>query len=93
MLALLERLVNIDSGTGHAEGIERIVDIIEPMLQELPDHGAAAVARGPHLVAYGPRSPQVLLMGHIDTVFPPGTAPPGPSAARAPGRTGRASLT
>lgn len=75
MLALLERLVNIDSGTGHAEGIERIVDIIEPMLQEL---GLTTERRpspvGPHLVAYGPRSPQVLLMGHIDTVFPPGTA-------------------
>lgn len=57
MLALLERLVNIDSGTGHAEGIERIVDIIEPMLQEL---GLTTERRpspvGPHLVAYGPRS-------------------------------------
>jgi len=75
MLALLERLVNIDSGTGHARGIERIVDILEPMLAEV---GLATERRpspvGPHLLAYGNKSPQVLLMGHIDTVFPAGTA-------------------
>lgn len=75
MLALLERLVNIDSGTGHGQGIEQIVDILEPMLQDI---GLTTERRpspvGPHLVAYGAKSPQVLLMGHIDTVFPVGTA-------------------
>lgn len=75
MLALLERLVNIDSGTGHSQGIEQIVDIIEPIFQDL---GLTTERRpspvGPHLIAYGAKSPQVMLMGHIDTVFPPGTA-------------------
>ncbi len=75
MLALLERLVNIDSGTGHAAGIEAILDILEPKLQELGlvtrRHPSPA---GPHLAAEGQREPRVLLMGHIDTVFPAGTA-------------------
>ncbi|REJ34086.1 MAG: carboxypeptidase [Bacillota bacterium] len=75
MLQLLEQLVNIDSGTGHAPGIEAILDILEPRLAEL----GLATRRfpspvGPHLVADGSREPRVLLMGHIDTVFPVGTA-------------------
>jgi len=74
MLALLEQLVNIDSGTGHAAGIEAILDILEPRLKEL---GLATQRHpspvGPHLVATGSREPQVLLIGHIDTVFPVGT--------------------
>ncbi len=48
---------------------------MEPMLAEV---GLATERRpspvGPHLLAYGNKSPQVLLMGHIDTVFPAGTA-------------------
>ena len=75
MLALLEQLVNIDSGTGQATGIEAILDILEPQFQRL---GLATRRHpspvGPHLVAAGSREPQVLLMGHIDTVFPAGTA-------------------
>lgn len=75
MLALLEQLVNIDSGTGQKEGIEQILDIVEPKLQELgltcQRHPSPV---GPHLAAWGPREPHYMLMGHIDTVFPPGTA-------------------
>lgn len=75
MLGLLEQLVNIDSGTGHTPGIEAILDILEPRLKEL----GLTTRRfpspvGPHLVAEGSREPRVLLMGHIDTVFPVGTA-------------------
>lgn len=74
MLALLERLVNIDSGTGQAAGATKIVDILAPKLQQL----GLTVERhdtpvGPQLVAYGDRQPQVLFSGHIDTVFPEGT--------------------
>ncbi|MBO8141920.1 MAG: M20 family metallopeptidase [Firmicutes bacterium] len=75
MLSLLEQLVNIDSGTGQRAGIEAILDILEPKLKEL---GFATRRHpspvGPHLVAEGTEQPQVLLMGHIDTVFPAGTA-------------------
>src|SRR5690606_1474398 len=74
-LALLVRLVKIDSGPGSARCIARIVDILDPKLAEV---GLATERRpspvGPHLLAYGNKSPQVLLMGHIDTVFPAGTA-------------------
>lgn len=75
MLQLLERLVNIDSGTGRAQGAEAIVNILAPELEklglEVERHDTPV---GPQLVARGDREPQVLLSGHIDTVFPPGTA-------------------
>ena len=75
MLGLLEQLVNIDSGTGHAAGIEAILDILEPRLKELGFTTRRFPSPvGPHLVADGSREPRVLLMGHIDTVFPVGTA-------------------
>lgn len=75
MLALLEQLVNIDSGTGRSQGAAEIVDILAEKFGQL----GLAVERhqtpvGPQLVVYGDRQPQVLLSGHIDTVFPPGTA-------------------
>lgn len=75
MLRLLERLVNIDSGTGLREGAEAIVDVLAPRFEALgltvETHDTPV---GPQLVAYGDRQPQVLLSGHIDTVFPAGTA-------------------
>lgn len=75
MLDLLERLVNIDSGTGQKEGIVAILDIVEPLLRgigmETERHPSPV---GPHLVARGATDAPVLLMGHIDTVFPAGTA-------------------
>lgn len=75
MLQLLERLVNIDSGTGHRQGAEAIVDILAPRFEALgltvETHDTPV---GPQLVAYGDRQPQVLLSGHIDTVFPVGAA-------------------
>lgn len=75
MLRLLETLVNIDSGTGHVGGARAIVDIIAPLLRELQlTVKTYDTPVGPQLVAYGHREPQVLLVGHIDTVFPEGTA-------------------
>ena len=75
MLALLERLVNIDSGTGQTEGIEKILDIVEPLLRDIglecQRHPSPI---GPHLTAWGPNEPHFMLMGHVDTVFPVGTA-------------------
>lgn len=75
MLSLLETLVNIDSGTGLEGGARQIVDIVSPVLRELDmSVEVHPTPIGPQLVAAGNRQPQVLLVGHIDTVFPDGTA-------------------
>jgi glutamate carboxypeptidase len=96
-LAELEALVNIDCGSYTAEGVNRVADAVAASLQEL---GASVervthqpAAREPqlgdlvigHLPGDGPRR---LLIGHMDTVFDPGTAAQRPfsvSADRAMG--------
>ena len=75
-LALLERLVNINSGTFNPAGVKAVAGVMEAELRGL---GFAtrmipmdALGRGGHLVAErkGPGKP-VLLIGHMDTVFEP----------------------
>ncbi|HEX3674200.1 MAG TPA: glutamate carboxypeptidase [Rhizomicrobium sp.] len=79
-LALLASLVNIDSGTGDAEGGRKVEAVLIPRLKAL---GASiqtvpAEADGlpDNLVATwsGTGKARILLIGHIDTVFGPGTA-------------------
>ncbi len=79
-LALLERVVNQNSGTMHHEGVRRAGAILAPALEEIgfttrwvemPE----AVGRAGHLFAQRegrPGAPRVLLIGHLDTVFEPG---------------------
>jgi len=77
-LRRLETLVNIDSGTGHVEGIEEIAIYLKHWLAELDftvtlhptDHF------GPNLVARrrGKGTKRILLAGHIDTVYKTGDA-------------------
>lgn len=78
MLALLERLVNIDSGTYLKAGVNQIADIIAPKLRELgfeverlpqPDFGDHLLAR-----KGGSSAKRLLCIGHMDTVFPEGEA-------------------
>jgi glutamate carboxypeptidase len=79
MLAQLRELVEIESGTDDAEGVDRV----GALLAELLDDSGLAVQRaassrdfGHHLVAEAEASapgPRVLLMGHMDTVYPRGT--------------------
>ena len=79
-LKLLETLVNIDSGTGDVEGGRRVLDVLAPRLEAL----GAKVERVPaeipglpdNLVATlkGKGQARILMIGHIDTVFEPGTA-------------------
>jgi glutamate carboxypeptidase len=74
--ALLERAVNVNSGTMNPSGVREVGDIYQAELDAL---GFAtrfvdmtAVQRGPHL--FGEREgtgPRVLLIGHLDTVFEP----------------------
>ena len=72
----LQTLVNIDSGTGQQEGINKIIDYLKQWLNEIgftvslhPCEGF-----GNNLVARrsGAGSARVLLVGHIDTVYPAG---------------------
>ncbi|HEX5437954.1 MAG TPA: M20/M25/M40 family metallo-hydrolase [Gemmatimonadaceae bacterium] len=75
-LALLVRLVNINSGTMNFAGVRRVGDILRAQFDSLgfttrwvdgtPFHRAG------HLVAEHPGpGPKLLLIGHLDTVFEP----------------------
>ncbi|WP_247701542.1 M20/M25/M40 family metallo-hydrolase, partial [Ralstonia solanacearum] len=78
-LQLLERLVNIDSGTGNEAGLSRLSAIV---VDELRKTGAqvetvsAAPAVGNNVLATwrGTGKARILLMAHMDTVFKDGTA-------------------
>src|SRR5688572_14604146 len=74
-LSLLERVVNINSGTMNIPGVRAVGEVF---VKELATLGFAARLetgtpdRAPHLVAEhrGP-GPKLLLIGHLDTVFEP----------------------
>jgi glutamate carboxypeptidase len=82
-LAELEALVNIDCGSYTPAGVNRVADVVTASLQEL----GASVERIAHQPAAGDPQlgdlvigrlagdgPRRLLIGHMDTVFDPGTA-------------------
>ncbi|MCA3735428.1 MAG: M20/M25/M40 family metallo-hydrolase [Phenylobacterium sp.] len=79
-LKLLETLVNIDSGTGDVEGGRRVLDVLAPRLEALGARVEPVPAEIPglpdNLVATlkGKGKAKILMIGHIDTVFEPGTA-------------------
>jgi len=73
-LALLERVVNINSGTHNFTGVRAVGDVFR---KEFDDLGfkttwvdGAPFKRAGHLVAEHPgKGPRILLIGHLDTVF------------------------
>ncbi len=79
-LKLLEQIVNIDSGTGDVEGGRKIAGILTDRLKALgfavqsvkadadglPDNTVATLT--------GTGKGRILMIGHLDTVFGPGTA-------------------
>ncbi|NVZ32706.1 M20/M25/M40 family metallo-hydrolase [Pseudomonas sp. A4002] len=78
-LKLLERLVNIDSGSGYEPGLTQVRDIAVDELKQLgfsiqlvPD----AAAHNSHVIATlkGTGKARILLMAHMDTVFKEGSA-------------------
>jgi len=79
-LKLLETLVNIASGTGDVEGGRRVLDVLAPRLEALGARVERVPAEIPglpeNLVATlkGKGKSKILMIGHIDTVFEPGTA-------------------
>jgi glutamate carboxypeptidase len=73
-LALLERVVNINSGTQNFAGVREVGVIFRASLDRLGFKtrwiDGAAFERAGHLVAEHPGAgPKILLVGHLDTVF------------------------
>lgn len=75
-LALLERLVNINSGTMNFAGVRQVGDVLRQQFDALGFKtrwvDGAPFGRAGHLIAEhaGP-GPKILLIGHLDTVFEP----------------------
>lgn len=75
-LALLVRLVDINSGTTNHAGVRRVGDILRTQFDSLGFTtrwvDGAAFHRAGHLVAEHPGpGPKILVIGHLDTVFDP----------------------
>lgn len=77
MLKLLQRIVDIDSGSYHKAGVDTVVTELQTFLEahgvrcEIHSHPEAGNCMRASLD--GPGQP-IVLMGHCDTVFPTGTA-------------------
>jgi glutamate carboxypeptidase len=78
-IELLKRIVDIDSGSGDVAGGERVESILTGPLEaagaEVRTVPAEVSGMAPNLVAvsHGIGKARVLIIGHIDTVFGPGT--------------------
>jgi len=94
-LALLERIVNVNSGTMNFAGVREVGAVLRSELDALGFAtrwvDGSAFGRAGHLVAERAGSgPRVLLIGHLDTVFEPSSPFQrferlGDGAARGPG--------
>lgn len=79
-LALLETLVNIDSGTGERSGGQRVSERIADELRQTGLTVSLVPAERPHLpdnvvaTLTGTGRGRILMIGHSDTVFETGTA-------------------
>jgi glutamate carboxypeptidase len=79
-LQLLEQVVNIDSGTGDVEGGRKVAGVLIPHLKALGmtvesvPAEEAGLAENTVATLAGRGKPRILMIGHIDTVFEPGTA-------------------
>ena len=78
-LKLWEKLVNVDSGTGDADGLKEVSAIVIEQLVKLGaaiELSSAKPAVGDNIVASftGTGTGKVLLIAHMDTVFPRGAA-------------------
>ena len=78
-LKLLEEVVNIDSGTGDVDGGRKVAAALIPRLKALGMTVETVPAEAPGLpentvaTLTGTGKGRILLIGHIDTVFGPGT--------------------
>lgn len=78
-LELLEQVVNIDSGTGDVAGGRKVGSLLVPRLKALGMEVETVAAEAPELpenivaTLKGTGRGRILMIGHIDTVFGPGT--------------------
>lgn len=77
ILAMTERVVNIDSGTYHTPGVSAVIDVWAAFLRDCgfevsrrPLQGRADQMTARRVLGEGRR---VLVLGHADTVWPAGT--------------------
>ena len=77
-IALIERTVNVNSGTLNVAGVRRVGELYRPLLDSLGftvrwAEVPASMKRAGHLVAErkGTRGKRILIIGHLDTVFEP----------------------
>ena len=75
-VALLEKAVNISSGSQNTAGVRKVGELFGAQLAELGfivrmSDMPASMRRGGHLIAErtGTHGPRILLIGHLDTVF------------------------
>jgi glutamate carboxypeptidase len=80
-LRLIERTVNVNSGSLNVAGVRRVGELYRPVLEALGftvrwAEVPAAMKRAGHLVAErkGHRGKRILIIGHLDTVFEPSSA-------------------
>ncbi|MCL6613257.1 MAG: M20 family metallopeptidase [Firmicutes bacterium] len=75
-LALLERLVNLDTPSGERAGILAAGELLAGELRALRMEMETIVdpSGGLHFKAAIGKGPEVILLAHLDTVFPKGTA-------------------
>ena len=82
MIGLLERVVNIDTGTGQKAGLDKVATIYREALAaagvpaEIVPSATGDHVWGSHVGTSGPGTgvrPVSLVIGHMDTVFPAGT--------------------
>lgn len=79
MIKLTQRLVNVDSPSTSLEGVERVAAILQEKMGELGmvtrqiDRGKPGMVLVGELTSPAGVAP-VILLGHLDTVFPDGTA-------------------
>lgn len=86
MINFLASLVNIDSGIDNPEGIDQVARIVGGKLTELGfdvqylEYPGACTHVLAHKQGKGPKN--IMIMGHMDTVFPKGTAAKRPFTIR-----------
>ncbi|MDC3415010.1 M20 family metallopeptidase [Terrihalobacillus insolitus] len=78
MIDLIERLVNIDSGSINKDGVNEIGKILQEHFQEIGFKVDVVEEQehGNHLVIQHEEAtkPDIIILAHMDTVFPEGTA-------------------
>ena len=74
-VARLERLVSLETPSGDVARLDAAYDLVAGWAAPVLGRGPERVVSGgvPHLLWRTPEPPDVLVLGHLDTVFPAGT--------------------